>query len=65
MKKRQNVGKSLTSELKEPKISIQRGPNLLNEEANYRGDSVREHKRLEEANEFITGEEIKQQNENL
>lgn len=31
----------------------------------YPGDSVNEHKNLEIANEFISGDEIKQQNENL
>lgn len=29
------------------------------------GDSVDEHSRLEEANTLITGDEIRQQNENL
>lgn len=36
-------------------------PNLKN----IRGDSVNEYKELEEANILITGDEIKQQNENL
>jgi hypothetical protein len=39
--------------------------SALNEKKPYPGDSVDEHKQLEEMNRFITGEEIKQQNDNL
>ncbi|WP_174733121.1 hypothetical protein [Mesobacillus harenae] len=54
----------LTQAPEENAISIEtdgRGPNLRN----YPGDSVNEHKNLETANILITGDEIRQQNENL
>jgi hypothetical protein len=54
----------LTTAPKEPQITINNGslfPNLKN----IAGDSVDEHKYLEEANIIITGDEIRQQNENL
>nr|WP_090638387.1 hypothetical protein [Neobacillus massiliamazoniensis] len=54
----------LTTAPKEAQITIQNGaifPNLKN----VAGDSVDEHKFLEEANTIITGDEIRQQNENL
>lgn len=54
----------LTTAPKEEQMTIENGsmfPNLKN----VPGDSVNEHKELEEANIVITGDEIKQQNENL
>ncbi|MDQ0197761.1 hypothetical protein [Neobacillus ginsengisoli] len=54
----------LTTAPKEQQISINNGaifPNLKN----VAGDSVDEHKFLEEANTIIAGDEIRQQNENL
>lgn len=54
----------LTTAPKKEQVSIENGsifPNLKN----VPGDSVNEHKELEEANIIITGDEIKQQNENL
>ncbi|GHH98380.1 hypothetical protein [Neobacillus kokaensis] len=54
----------LTTAPKKQEITINNGnvfPNLKN----IPGDSVDEHKQLEEANAIITGDEIRQQNENL
>lgn len=54
----------LTTAPKKQQITINNGavfPNLKN----VPGDSVDEHEFLEEANTLITGEEIRQQNENL
>lgn len=54
----------LTTAPKEQQITINNGavfPNLKN----IPGESVNEHKFLEEANTLITGDEIRQQNENL
>lgn len=54
----------LTPAPKRESVSVENGsiyPNLKN----VAGDSVNEHKMLEEANIIITGDEIKQQNENL
>jgi hypothetical protein len=54
----------LTTAPKEQQITINNGavfPNLKN----VAGDSVDEHKYLEEANTIIAGDEIRQQNENL
>ncbi len=54
----------LTTAPKKQQITINKGavfPNLKN----VPGDSVDEHEFLEEANTLITGEEIRQQNENL
>lgn len=57
--------KYLTTAPKEQKVTIEDGsrfPNLKN----VAGNSVDKHKELEEANiDFITGNEIRQQNENL
>lgn len=39
--------------------------DLFHTTAYYAGDSVQGHKELEEANQIIGDEEIKQQNENL
>lgn len=61
MEKKENY---LTTAPKKEQVSIENGsifPNLKN----VPGDSVNEHKELEEANIIITGDEIKQQNENL
>ncbi|MED4204015.1 hypothetical protein [Neobacillus mesonae] len=54
----------LTTAPKQQQITLNNGnsyPNLKN----IPGDSVDEHKQLEEANTIITGDEIRQQNENL
>lgn len=54
----------LTTAPKESQITVNNGavfPNLKN----VPGDSVDEHKFLEEANTLIAGKEIRQQNENL
>lgn len=54
----------LTTAPREPQVTINNGaifPNLKN----IAGDSVDEHKLLEEANTIIAGDEIGQQNENL
>lgn len=54
----------LTNAPKNKEATVENGtsfPNLKN----VAGDSVDEHKELEEANIIITGDEIKQQNENL
>lgn len=54
----------LTNAPKEEQMTIENGsifPNLKN----VSGDSVDEHKFLEEANILINGDEIRQQNENL
>jgi hypothetical protein len=54
----------LTNAAKQNQVTIQNGgdfPNLKN----FPGDSVDEHKNQEVANQIITGDEIKQQNENL
>ncbi|WP_371321687.1 hypothetical protein [Robertmurraya korlensis] len=54
----------LTNAAKQNQVTIQNGgdfPNLKN----IPGDSVDEHKNQEVANQIITGDEIKQQNENL
>lgn len=54
----------LTNAARQNQVTIQNGgdfPNLKN----IPGDSVDEHKDQEVANQIITGDEIKQQNENL
>ena len=54
----------LTTAPKKEQMTIENGsifPNLKN----VAGNSVNEHKELEEANIIVTGDEIKQQNENL
>lgn len=54
----------LTTAPKQPQISTNTGgefPNLKNGP----GDSVNEHKNLEDANHILAGDEIRQQNENL
>lgn len=54
----------LTTAPTEPQMTINNGAIFPNQK-NVPGDSVDEHKRLEEANTLITGDEIRQQNENL
>lgn len=54
----------LTSAAKQEEITINNG-SLFPNKKNVPGDSVNEHKYLEEANALVTGEEIRQQNENL
>jgi len=59
-----NKNDYLTTAPKQTMITINNGavfPNLKN----IPGDSVDEHKYLEEANTIIAGDEIQQQNENL
>ncbi|WP_026576526.1 hypothetical protein [Bacillus sp. UNC438CL73TsuS30] len=54
----------LTNSPKQEQVTIENGsifPNLKN----VAGDSVDRHMELTEANIVITGDEIKQQNENL
>jgi hypothetical protein len=54
----------LTTAPKEAQMTINNGGIFPNQK-NIPGDSVDEHERLEEANTIITGDEIRQQNENL
>jgi len=54
----------LTAAPKEEKLTIENGSIFPNEKI-VAGDSVDEHKRVEEANVLIAGNEIGQQNENL
>jgi hypothetical protein len=54
----------LTPAAKEAQVTINNGSIFPNQK-NVAGDSVDEHKYLEEANMIITGDEIRQQNENL
>ncbi|EKN65795.1 hypothetical protein BABA_18572 [Neobacillus bataviensis LMG 21833] len=54
----------LTPAAKEPQVTIENGSIFPNKK-NVAGDSVDEHKYLEEANTIISGDEIHQQNENL
>lgn len=54
----------ITTAPKKAQVTINNGsifPNLKN----VPGDSVDQHEYLEEANSIITGDEIRQQNENL
>jgi len=54
----------LTTSPQKRQMTVENGsifPNLKN----VPGNSVNEHKELEEANAIITGDEIRQQNENL
>lgn len=58
----------LTNTPREKEYTIRTDPssyNLFNTTSYYPGDSVNEHKELEEANEDIATEEIKQQHNNL
>jgi hypothetical protein len=62
-----NIAKSkdyLTTAPKKSQMTINNGSIFPNNK-NVAGDSVDEHKFLEEANIIITGDEIRQQNENL
>jgi len=54
----------LTPAAKETQITINNGAVFPNKK-NVAGDSVNEHKLLEEANSILAGDEIRQQNENL
>lgn len=54
----------LTPADEQPLVTIDNGSVFPNKK-NTPGDSVNEHKALEEANMIITGDEIRQQNENL
>ena len=54
----------LTAAPKEQQMTIQNGAIFPNKK-NLPGDSVNEHKNLEEANTILSGDEIRQQNENL
>lgn len=54
----------LTTAPKETQLTINNG-SVFPILKNVPGDSVDEHKFLEEANTIITGDEIRQQNENL
>jgi len=54
----------LTPTAKEQQMTISNGSIFPNKK-NIAGNSVDEHKYLEEANTIISGDEISQQNENL
>ncbi|WHY75629.1 hypothetical protein QNH20_16000 [Neobacillus sp. WH10] len=54
----------LTPTAKEHQMTISNGSIFPNKK-NVAGNSVDDHKFLEEANTIITGDEIRQQNENL
>lgn len=54
----------LTTAPKEPVMTINNGAFFPNKKS-VAGDSVDEHRYLEEANTIINGDEIRQQNENL
>lgn len=54
----------LTTAPKEPQMTNNNG-DILPKQKYVPGDSVDEHERLKEANTLITGDEIRQQNENL
>jgi hypothetical protein len=61
MAKKENY---LTNAPKKVQVTINNGSIFPNSK-NVPGDSVDQHKSLEEANSIITGDEIRQQNENL
>jgi len=54
----------LTTAPKKEAVTIENGSIFPNDKI-VPGDSVDEHKRMEEANILLTGDEIAQQNENL
>jgi hypothetical protein len=54
----------LTTAPKKEQMTLENGSRFPNPK-NIVGNSVNEHKELEEANIMITGDEIRQQNENL
>ena len=54
----------LTPAAKKPQMTITNGSIFPNKK-NVAGNSVDKHKDLEEANTIISGDEIRQQNENL
>jgi hypothetical protein len=59
-----NKDQYLTNSPAREQVSIQSGENSANSK-NIPGDSVEKHKELEMANAILSGDEIKQQNENL
>jgi hypothetical protein len=61
---RAKKGDYLTPAAEEQQMTINNGSVFPNKK-NVAGDSVNEHKLLEEANVIISGDEIRQQNENL
>lgn len=61
MKKQENY---LKNSHKKQKLTLGNGSTFPNGK-NMSGNSVDEHKAFEEANIILTGDEIKQQNENL
>lgn len=54
----------ITPSAKNQQMTINNGATFPNKKS-VPGDSVDEHKFLEEANTIISGDEIRQQNENL
>ncbi|WP_409270298.1 hypothetical protein V1499_12790 [Neobacillus sp. SCS-31] len=50
--------------IKKPSFTVETGDTFPNPES-IPGDSVDEHKQIEEANALLRGDEIRQQNENL
>jgi len=56
--------KYLSTAVEEEQITIENGGNYPNKKSIH-GDSVDEHKYMEEANMYLAGKEIGQQNENL
>lgn len=59
-----NKNHYLTNSSKSEQVSIESSEVIPNSR-NIPGDSVDKHKELEIANVILTGDEIKQQNENL
>lgn len=59
-----NNKRFLTNAPKKQQLTIENGSTYPNGK-HIPGDSVDKHKALEEANIILTGDEIKQQNENL
>ncbi|WP_253701470.1 hypothetical protein [Bacillus sp. FJAT-27445] len=53
-----------TPAIKQPTFTVETGDTYPNPES-IPGNSVDEHKQLEEANTLLGGDEIRQQNENL
>jgi hypothetical protein len=54
----------LTNAPKKVQVTINNG-SIFSNQKNVPGDSVDQHESLEEANTIISGDEIRQQNENL
>ncbi|PTY74899.1 hypothetical protein B5V88_15720, partial [Heyndrickxia sporothermodurans] len=61
----QSNEKRVTDTPKTKKFTINTAMSTINQKPYYPGGSVEEHKNIEEANTILTGDEIKQQNENL